>query len=179
MSREFRLLLRVLGADVDGTKKVPFGLSRIRGVGPNFAQAVVKVARISPEARIGSLSETEIARLEDIIKDPAKHGIPSRLFNRRKDIDSGRDMHLVGPDLALRNKADIDLMKDIKSWKGIRQSQGLKVRGQSTRTSDRSRKAIGVKKKVLMEAARAAATGKKEEKKEQCMRDPRKPRKTY
>ena len=122
MSREFRLILRVLGADVDGTKKVPFGLSRIRGVGPNFAQAVVKVARISPEARIGSLSETEIARLEDIIKDPAKHGIPSRLFNRRKDIESGRDMHLVGPDLALRNKADIDLMKDIKSWKGIRHS---------------------------------------------------------
>src|SRR5256885_16061850 len=98
MSREFRLILRVLGADVDGTKKVPFGLSRIRGVGPNFAQAVVKVAHISPEARIGSLSETEIARLEDIIKDPAKHGIPSRLFNRRKDIESGRDMHLVGPD---------------------------------------------------------------------------------
>src|SRR5437867_2245363 len=63
MSREFRLILRVLGADVDGTKKVPFGLSRIRGVGPNFAQAVVKVARISPEARIGSLSETEIERL--------------------------------------------------------------------------------------------------------------------
>src|SRR5256885_793925 len=107
MSREFRLILRVLGADVDGTKKVPFGLSRIRGVGPNFAQAVVKVARISPEARIGSLSETEIARLEDIIKDPAKHGIPSRLFNRRKDIESGRDMHLVGPDLALRNKREL------------------------------------------------------------------------
>ena len=111
MSREFRLILRVLGADVDGTKKVPFGLSKIRGVGPNFAQAVVKVARISPEARIGSLSEAEISRLEDIIKDPAKHGIPARMFNRRKDIESGRDMHLVGPDLALRNKADIDLMK--------------------------------------------------------------------
>src|SRR3989442_966908 len=67
MSREFRLILRVLGADVDGTKKVPFGLSRIRGVGPNFAQAVVKVARISPEARIGSLSEAEIAREEGLV----------------------------------------------------------------------------------------------------------------
>src|SRR5712691_7874540 len=119
MSREFRLLLRVLGADVDGTKKVPFWLSRIRGVGPNFAQAVVKVARISPEARIGGLSEAEISRLEDI-----------------------------------------------KSWKGIRHSLGLKVRGQRTRTTGRSGKAVGVKKKVLMEAARAAATGKKEEKKE-------------
>src|SRR5437879_8591022 len=135
MSREFRLSLRVLGADVDGTKKVPFGLRRIRGVGPNFGQAVVKVAHISPAARIGSLSETEIARLEEVIKDPAKHGIPSRLFNRRKDIESGRDMHLIGPDLALRNKADIDLLKDSNSWKGIRHSIRSKVRRQRTSTS--------------------------------------------
>src|SRR5260370_7263588 len=113
MSREFRLLLRVLGADVDGTKKVPFGLSRIRGVGPNFAQAVVKVARISPEARIGGLSEAEISRLEDIIKDPAKHGIPSRMFNRRKVIKSGRHISFVKPDPTLRTKYDIDLIKPI------------------------------------------------------------------
>src|SRR5207245_9011501 len=134
MSRETRVIVRVRGADVDGTKKVRFGLSRIRGVGPNFAQAVVKVARISPEARIGSRSETEIARLEDVIKDPAKHGIPSRLFNRRKDTESGRDMHLVGPDLALRNKGDVDMLQDIKSWKGIRHSLSRKLRGQRTRT---------------------------------------------
>ncbi len=164
MSKEFRLILRVMGTDLDGTKKVAFGLSKIRGVGPNYAQAVVRATRINPEARIGSLSEAELSRLEDAIRDPAKHGIPSRLFNRRKDLDTGRDMHLVGPDLALRTKADIDLMKDIRSWKGIRHSLGLKVRGQRTRTTGRSGKAVGVKKKVLMEAARAAEK-KGEEKK--------------
>ncbi len=164
MSREFRLILRVMGTDLDGTKKVAFGLSKIRGVGPNYAQAVVKATRTNPEARIGSLSEAEISKLEDAIRDPAKHGIPSRLFNRRKDLDTGRDMHLVGPDLALRTKADLDLMKDIRSWKGIRHSLGLKVRGQRTRTTGRSGKAVGVKKKVLMEAARAAER-KGEEKK--------------
>ncbi len=164
MSREFRLILRVMGTDLDGTKKVAFGLSKIRGVGTNYAQAVVRATRINPEARIGSLSEAEISRLEDAIRDPARHGIPSRLFNRRKDLDTGRDMHLVGPDLALRIKADVDLMKDIRSWKGIRHSLGLKVRGQRTRTTGRSGKAVGVKKKVLMEAARAAEK-KGEEKK--------------
>ncbi len=164
MSREFRLILRVMGTDLDGTKKVAFGLSKIRGVGPNYAQAVVKATRINPDARIGSLSEVEISRLEDAIRDPSKHGIPTRLFNRRKDLDTGRDMHLVGPDLVLRTKADIDLMKDIRSWKGIRHSLGLKVRGQRTRTTGRSGKAVGVKKKVLMEAARAAER-KGEEKK--------------
>ncbi len=152
-----------MGSDIDGTKKVAYGLSKIRGVGPNFAHAVVKVARINPEARIGALSETELSRVEDAIRDPLKHGIPVRMVNRRKDIETGRDMHVVGPDLTLRTKADIDLMKDIRSWKGVRHSLGLKVRGQRTRTTGRSGKAVGVKKKVLMEAARAAE--RKEEKK--------------
>lgn len=163
MSREFRHIVRFIGTDLDGSKKVVYGLSKIRGVGPNFAHAVVKAARVNPDARVGSLSEAEISRVEDAIRDPLKHGIPVRLVNRRKDVETGRDMHLVGPDLALRMKSDIDLMKDMRSWKGVRHSLGLKVRGQRTRTTGRSGKAVGVKKKVLMEAARAAE--RKEEKK--------------
>ncbi|TMI37957.1 30S ribosomal protein S13, partial [Candidatus Bathyarchaeota archaeon] len=62
-------------------------------------------------------------------------------------------------------KSDVDLMKDIRSWKGVRHSLGLKVRGQRTRTTGRSGKAVGVKKKVLMEAARAAQRKPAEEKK--------------
>ncbi len=165
MSREFRLILRFMGTDIDGTKKVIYGISKIRGVGPNFAHAVVKAARINPDARIGGLSEAEMTRVEDVIRDPLKHGIPVRLVNRRKDVETGRDMHLTGPDLALKIKGDIDFMKDIRTWKGIRHSLGLKVRGQRTRTTGRSGKAVGVKKKVLMEAARARGA-KKEEKKE-------------
>jgi small subunit ribosomal protein S13 len=165
MSREYRFIIRFMGTDIDGSKKVAYGLSKVRGVGPNFAHAVVKAAHVNPDARIGTLSEGDISRLEDAIKDPAKHGIPTRMFNRRKDIETGRDMHLVGPDLALGMKADIDLMKDIRSWKGIRHSLGLKVRGQRTRTTGRSGKAVGVKKKVLMEAARAAERKSTEEKK--------------
>ena len=165
MSREYRFIVRFMGTDLDGSKKVPFGLSKIRGVGPNFAHAIVKAARVNPDTRIGSLSDAEMSRIEDAIKDPLKHGIPTRLFNRRKDVETGRDMHLVGPDLALGVKADIDFMKDIRSWKGIRHSLGLKVRGQRTRTTGRSGKAVGVKKKVLMEAARAAERKGGEEKK--------------
>lgn len=157
MSREFRLIVRFIGADVDGSKKVAYGISKIKGVGANFGHAVVRVAKVNPEARIGSLSEAEMGRLEDAIRDPAKHGIPARLFNHRKDLETGRDNHLVGPDLVLKTKSDIDFMKDIRTWKGIRHSLGLKVRGQRTRTTGRSGKAVGVKKKVLMEAARAAS----------------------
>ena len=165
MSKEFRLILRFMGTDIDGSKKVAYGLSKVRGVGPNLALAIVKVAKINPQARMGALSEAELGRVEDAIRDPLKHGIPVRMVNRRKDIETGRDMHLTGPDLALKIKSDIDLMKDIKSWKGVRHTLGLKVRGQRTRTTGRSGKAVGVKKKVLMEAARAAAKPAAEEKK--------------
>lgn len=155
-----------MGSDIDGSKKVAYGISKIRGVGPNFAHAVVKAARVNPDARVGNLSEAELSRVEDVIRDPLKHGIPVRMVNRRKDVETGRDLHLVGADLALRTKTDIDFMKDIRTWKGIRHSLGLKVRGQRTRTTGRSGKAVGVKKKTLMEAARAAAGGgKKEEEK--------------
>ena len=65
--------------------------------------------------------------------------------------------------MALSVKTDVDFMTDIRTWKGIRHSLGLKVRGQRTRTTGRKGRAVGVAKKVIMEAARAAA--KEEEKK--------------
>ena len=166
MSREFRHIVRVAGTDIDGSKKVIYGITRIRGIGPSFAVAVVKAAELKPEMRVGSLTEEEVDRLEDVVADPAKYSLPPRLFNRRKDLESGRDGHLIGPDLALRTKADIDFMKEIRTWKGTRHSLGLKVRGQRTKTSGRKGRAVGVKKKEAMAAARAAIReGKAEEKK--------------
>jgi len=166
MSREFRHVLRVAGTNVDGTKKVIYGLSHIRGVGASYASAVVKAAEVRPELRMGDLSEGEVAKLEDVMRDPAKYGLPARLFNRRKGLDSGRDQHVIGADLALSTKADVDFMTDIRTWKGVRHSLGLKVRGQRTRTTGRKGRAVGVAKKVVMEAARAAAmAAEKEEKK--------------
>jgi len=68
--------------------------------------------------------------------------------------------------LALRVKADIDFMKELRSWKGTRHSLGLKVRGQRTKSTGRKGRAVGVKKKAAIEAARAAIReGRAEEKK--------------
>jgi len=157
MSREFRHIVRVSGTDLDGTKKLVYGLSRIRGVGPSYAQAIVRAAELRPEMRVGELAEADVQKLEDVMRDPVKFALPSRLFNRRKDLASGSDLHLIGPDLALSVKTDVDFMKDIRSWKGVRHSLGLKVRGQRTRTTGRKGRAVGVAKKIVIEAARAAA----------------------
>jgi len=163
MSREFRHILRVAGTDLDGTKKIVYGLTRIIGIGPSYAAAIVRAAELRPETRVGELTEGEVQKLEDIMRDPIRYGLPSHLFNRRKSPGDGRDLHWIGPDLALAVKNDIDFMRDIRTWKGVRHSLGLKVRGQRTRTTGRKGRAVGVAKKAVLEAARAER--EKEEKK--------------
>lgn len=145
-----------MGVDLDGSKKLIYGLTKIRGIGVSLSGATVRAAGMKPDIRIGQLSEEEVEKIEDVISDPLKFGIQPRLVNRRKDLETGRDLHLVGPDLALRVKTDIDFMKDLRTWKGIRHSLGLKVRGQRTKTTGRSGKAVGVKKKAAIAALRAA-----------------------
>jgi small subunit ribosomal protein S13 len=147
MPKEFRHIIRIAETDLDGSQKVAQALTGIKGIGISLASTVVKRANISSEARLGFLSDIEIARIRDIIDKPQKHGMPNWLLNRQKDSDTGKDLHLTGSDLTLQIKSDIDEMKKIKSWRGFRHAHGLKLRGQRTRTTGRSGKAIGVKKK--------------------------------
>ena len=146
MSTEYRHILRVAGTDLDGSKQVPFGLTGISGISVNFARAAVKAAGLSETALLGSLSDSELQRLEDAIRNPGRYKIPPWLMNRRKDRTTGDNLHLIGPDLALRKKEDIVFMQNIRSWKGIRHSLGLKVRGQRTKTTGRTGRSIGVRK---------------------------------
>ena len=147
MSREFRHIVRVTDTDIDGTLKVGYALTKIKGVSISLANAILKKAEVNPEIRLGLLSEEQVRKIEDILEDPAKYGIPSWLLNRRKDLETGKDLHLLSSDLVLRTKMDIDLMKKIKSWRGYRHAHGLKVRGQRTRTTGRTGKTVGVRKK--------------------------------
>ncbi len=160
MSKEFRHITRIAETDLNGTLKVAHAISRIKGIGIKMANAIVRKGGINPETRLGFLSEQDLEKIEDIIKNPTKHILPEWLFNRQKDLDTGKNLHLTGSDLVLQTKTDIDLMKSTKSWKGYRHSYGLKVRGQRTKCTGRKGKAIGVKKKQLIPAA--AAPGGKE-----------------
>jgi len=150
MTEEFRHILRIIDANVDGTLKAPYALKKIKGISLSLANAILKKAGINPDTRVGFLTETDIERIEEIIKEPTKYGIPNWLLNRRKDLETGKDRHLISADLVLRTKMDIDQMKGIKSWRGYRHAYALKVRGQRTKTTGRSGKALGVKKKAFL-----------------------------
>jgi small subunit ribosomal protein S13 len=138
-----------MGKDVQGTLKTVYALTQIKGISLRLSNAILKKAGVNPDLRVGYLTETEIDKIEDIIKEPAKYGLPNWLFNRRKDTETGKDVHLIGADLVLRTKMDIDQAKEIKSWRGYRHAYGLKVRGQRTKTTGRAGKALGVKKKAV------------------------------
>jgi small subunit ribosomal protein S13 len=146
-SAEFKHVIRMAGVDLDGSLKAVQGLAAIKGVGLNLARMVLRVAGVNPETRIGYLTDQQVKRIEEVLSNPLKHGIPSWALNRRLDPQSGADLHLIGSDLELAVKGDIDLMKRIKCWKGIRHAWGLKVRGQRTRTTGRKGMTVGVTKK--------------------------------
>jgi small subunit ribosomal protein S13 len=149
MPREFQYIIRFAGTDIQGTQPVTYALTNVKGIGIKIANAIIEKSGVNPETRIGLLSSAEIEELVDIIKNPTKYNIPIWLLNRRKDLETGKDIHLLSSDLVLQTKNDIDQMKKIRSRKGIRHSYGLKVRGQRTRTTGRKGKAMGVKRKEV------------------------------
>lgn len=149
MSREFQHIIRFAGTDIKGTQPVTYALTNIKGVGIKLATAIVEKSGVDPKSRMGFLSNADVEKIVDIAMNPSKYGIPVWLLNRRKDLDTGKDIHLLGTDLIVQTKNDIDQMKKIRSWKGFRHSYGLKVRGQRTKSTGRAGKAMGVKRKQI------------------------------
>jgi small subunit ribosomal protein S13 len=68
-------------------------------------------------------------------------------------------MHIVGVDLEVRRKDDINLMKMIRSYKGVRHEDGQKVRGQRTRSNGRTGLTLGVMRQRLLQGAAPAEGG--------------------
>lgn len=135
---------------VDGNAKIEYSLTQIRGIGRRFAQAILRVSGIDPSLRLGALPEKDLTKLEEIIMDPINNGIPNWMANRKKDLRTGEDIHIVGNPLELSVKRDIDRMKRIKSYKGVRHHRNLKVRGQRTKSTGRHGLVIGVIRRKLI-----------------------------
>ncbi len=147
MSREFKHIVRIVNTDLEGTRRIVYALTVIKGIGIKLAKVIVDKANINPKTRVGFLSDAEIEKVTEIVKDLGSYEFPGWLLNRAKDSQTGKNLHLIGSDLVLQAKTDIDGMKNIRSWKGVRHAYGLKVRGQRTKATGRTGKAIGVRVK--------------------------------
>lgn len=167
-TQEYRHIVRIAGKDVPGAKKMIIGVSQVRGIGYNFAKAILDVLKIDYNSNVGFLTESQVDAIEKAMRNPDSLNVPSWFLNRRKDIDSGSDLHLITSDIEFNVRNDVEREKNTNSWRGFRHTYGLKVRGQRTRTTGRKGGAVGVRKggKVLpagapAEGAAAPAAGVK------------------
>lgn len=150
---DFRHMVRVSDVVLDGNKEVIRAIAKIKGIGIQSSKSLAKILGIGEDVRLGSLDEKQIERIETTIKELDKY-LPTWMMNRQRDRATGKNLHITGPDLEITQRDDINLQKKLKSYRGIRHSFGLPVRGQRTRTSFRHGVTIGVsRKKVIRQKA--------------------------
>jgi len=143
---DFKYIIRIANSDVSGEERLGFALTSIRGIGPRISNAIIQKLKLDPRKLAGKLTDENIAKIENAIIN-IKDYVPTWLLNRQKDYDTGEDIHPVSIDLKMTHDDDLNRMKKVKSYKGIRHSTGHKVRGQRTYSNGRKGLALGVSRR--------------------------------
>ena len=151
----------MVNTDINGENNIVQGLTQIKGIGRHMATFIADTAGVDRKLKFGNLPEPEIEKLKEVLENIDEYA-PAWMLNYQKDVYTGENMHLISTDVAIRLRDDINMMKMIRSYRGVRHELGLKVRGQRSSSNGRKGLALGVSKR--REAP--AAAGKKEETKE-------------
>lgn len=161
---EIRHIVRIAETDLEGKRSVQYALTGIKGVSRRIAKILSVNSGLDPAATLGYLNDADIEKLQSSV-DNVMTVIPSWMMNKQNDIMSGDDRHVIGTDVLLSLMEDINLMKKMRSYKGVRHERGLRVRGQRTRSTGRKGRTVGVSRATI--AATKAAAAKEGEKKEE------------
>ncbi|VVB52562.1 30S ribosomal protein S13 [uncultured archaeon] len=156
----FTHLVRVSGVVLEGNLDIRRAITRIKGVGPQIATAIVRQAGYPQKKKLGTLTEADVEKLEAIISSISQ-AVPNWMINRRKDPIDGGNHHLIGPEVEIAVREDIARLKRIRSWKGFRHATGQPVRGQRTRSTFRKGGAIGVVRKKEQPASTGSGSTEK------------------
>lgn len=143
---EIRHLVRIMNTDLQGSQPVQYALTGIKGIGRRTARIITETTGIDPTATIGYLPDEDIAKLDETIGTFEQH-LPIWMLNRRKDLATGEDKHLLGQDIVMTIREDLNDLKKVRAYRGLRHERGLKVRGQRTKSTGRRGSTIGVSKK--------------------------------
>ncbi|OYT58289.1 MAG: 30S ribosomal protein S13 [Candidatus Aenigmarchaeota archaeon ex4484_14] len=145
---ETKKIVRLINTDLDGNLSVARALQKIKGIGPTIVKAVCIKAKIDMRTKLGSLSQDEINRIEEVIK---KSDFPHWITNARSQTEK---THLVSSKIDFELRKRINVLRQIRAYRGIRHEQNLPVRGQRTRGSFRHNKTVGVQKRKALQAKR-------------------------
>ena len=143
---DFKYIIRIANSDVSGEERLGVALTSIRGVGPRISNAIIQKLKLNPEELAGNLTDKNVDEIENAVQN-INEFVPSWLLNRQKDYDTGENIHPVSVDLKMVHDDDLNRMKKVKSYKGIRHASGHKVRGQRTYSNGRRGLALGVSKR--------------------------------
>lgn len=110
-------MARIAGIDLPRDKRVEIGLTYIFGIGRSRSNEILKKAEVNPDTRVKDLTETEVAKLREII-----------------------DTYHVEGDLRRDIALNLKRLREINCYRGLRHRRSLPVRGQRTKTNARTRK---------------------------------------
>lgn len=123
-------MVRIAGVDLPNDKRIEVALAYIYGVGPSMSKKILKETGINPDTRAKDLSEGDIVKIREWLRDTPIEG------------DLRREISL-----------NIKRLMEIGCYRGQRHRKSLPTRGQRTRTNARTnrkggRKTVANKKKV-------------------------------
>ena len=147
VAKDFKHLVRIANTDLRADTQLRNALARITGISHRVASAILRATDIDEFKLLGTITDKERERIEEALYDPISAGLPEWMMNRQKDPETGESTLQLGSDLLLQRKMDIDKMLRKRSWRGIRHSRGLRVRGQRTKATGRKSGSLGVSRK--------------------------------
>lgn len=111
-------MARISGVTIPNEKQVQIALTYVYGIGPTFAAAILKKAKVEPTVRVKDLTDDELSRIADIIGNN----------------------YIVEGELQRIVTGNIKRLKDINAYRGLRHKANLPSRGQRTKTNARTRR---------------------------------------
>ena len=121
-------MVRILGNNLSNKKKIYIALTCIYGIGIPTSKRILEKLEIDPNIKVSDLTEINVSELRDLLET--------------------EDFKLEG-DLKRMISLNIKRLIDINSFRGRRHLKGLPVRGQRTRTNNRTsrRQSLFIRKK--------------------------------
>jgi small subunit ribosomal protein S13 len=147
---DIRYFVRIGQTDLDGTKTVERALNGMDGIGRRAARLIAEAADVDRTTTLGRLDDDVIEDVIDAVENFADYA-PDWMANRQNDFYSGETTHVTGNDVELTRNQDVNRMRMIRSYKGIRHERGQKVRGQRTKSTGRTEGTIGVNVEAIRE----------------------------
>jgi small subunit ribosomal protein S13 len=144
--KDLKYFVRVRNTDLDGTKSVHISLTKIAGIGRTTARVIARLANVDPLVLMGKISDEETDRLRKVVEVYGPQ-VPRWMLNRPADVYTGEGKHLMGTDVDMTREDDVNRMRKIRCYRGIRHETGQKVRGQRTKSTGRTGTTVGVRRK--------------------------------